>query len=98
MYNPNTVQNSPAKRFIRKPDVESTEKNPSLKDDSDTNRDDVFETEAFEGFLIDTLDRLAHDLDFEYEMRPNTGGHGMLDRKSGNWSGLVGELVERVRK
>ena len=93
-YNSNTIQNSP----VRSTDVESTEKTPFLNSDGDSNRDAVLGTESFEGFLIDILDRLSHDLDFEYKIRPNTWGYGMLDRKSGNWSGLVGELVERVRK
>ena len=97
-YTPNTILNYSAKRFIRNTDVESTEKNTFLNSDRDTNRDPVFETESFEGFLIDILDHLAHDLNFEYKIKPNTRGYGMLDTKSGNWSGLVGQLVERVRK
>ena len=93
-----TILNYSAKRFIRSTDVESLEKNTFLNSNKDTNRDAVFETESFEGFLIDIIDHLAHDLNFEYKIKPNTGEYGMLDRKSGNWSGLVGQLVERVRK
>ena len=96
MNNPSTIPNSQVRPLIRNTAIKSKDKSPPLNANVDANNDAVLEAESFEGFLIDILDRLSEDLDFEYAIKPNSRGYGMLDRTSGNWSGLIGQLVERV--
>lgn len=50
----------------------------------------------FEGFLVDLVERLSKDLDFDYVLRP-TDEKGSLDKRSGNWTGGLGKLVNGVR-
>ena len=54
------------------------------------------ESDSYEGFLIDILNRLATDLNFKYVIRSNSKLYGSLDSRSGNWSGIIGQLVSRV--
>ena len=54
------------------------------------------ESDLYEGFLIDILNRLATDLNFRYVIRANSKSYGSLDSRSGNWSGIIGQLVSRV--
>ena len=49
----------------------------------------------YEGFLKDLLDLLAKDLEFDYFIEEETI-HGFLN-SDGNWTGLIGSLVDRVR-
>ena len=49
-----------------------------------------------EGYVKDLMDLLAQDLHFPYEFHLNTK-YGSLDQ-SGNWSGMIGRLINRVSK
>ena len=50
---------------------------------------------AYEGFLKDLLDKLATDLEFDYFLEEDLI-HG-YPTPDGNWTGLIGSLVDRVR-
>ena len=50
---------------------------------------------AYEGFLKDLLDMLATDLEFDYFLEEDLiHGNPTAD---GNWTGLIGSLIDRVR-
>ena len=49
---------------------------------------------AYEGFLQDLLDTLATDLEFDYFVEEDLI-HG-YPTPDGNWTGLIGSLVDRV--
>ena len=55
------------------------------------------DSDMFEGLLVDILNRLAIDLNFRYVMRTSSKLYGSLDVRSGNWSGIIGQLVNRVK-
>ncbi|KAK9506897.1 hypothetical protein O3M35_008747 [Rhynocoris fuscipes] len=48
-------------------------------------------TEKWEGYCIDLIDRLAQDMNFEYEL--STSYDYGVKLKNGSWSGLVGQLA-----
>ena len=96
--NGNTVQNSYGKRYIKSNTAE--DKNMITSPSWETNdylEKEKLQEELYEGLLIDILNRLAKDLNFNYVLRTNLWSHGSLDKTSGNWSGIIGQLVERVR-
>ena len=49
----------------------------------------------FEGFLVDLLDELSKDVGFQFVIEENSK-YGNLDPHSGNWSGVIGKLVNKV--
>ena len=51
---------------------------------------------GYEGFLVDLLDELAKDVGFEYVLEESSR-YGRLDQESGNWTGLIGKLLNKVR-
>lgn len=54
---------------------------------------------GYEGFLVEVLDNLATKLNFQYEMYvPKDGQYGQQNNIDGSWSGMIGELVNDVRK
>lgn len=51
----------------------------------------------YEGFCIDMLNAIAKALGFNYEIYEVEDGHfGAVDEKTGKWSGLVRELIDKV--
>lgn len=49
-----------------------------------------------EGFCIDLLKQLSHKVGFSYQLHlVKDGRYGNLDA-SGNWSGMIGEVVRGV--
>jgi hypothetical protein len=52
--------------------------------------------EQYQGFLKEILDLLAKDLEFDYFIEEDLN-HGYLVQ-DGNWTGLIGSLVDQVRK
>lgn len=53
--------------------------------------------EVYRGLCIDLIDKLSEILGFTYAIRlVEDGKFGGLD-ENGNWMGLVGDLVDRVR-
>ena len=50
----------------------------------------------FEGFCIDLLERIAAICNFTYRIKlVDDGYHGSL-MENGKWSGIVGELIDKV--
>ena len=51
---------------------------------------------SYEGFLVDLLDELAKDVGFQYVLEESSR-YGRLDPETGNWTGVVGKLINKVR-
>ena len=49
------------------------------------------------GFLKDLMDQVSQDLDVEIQFRP-TDDIGRVSADTGNWTGIIGDLVNRVRQ
>lgn len=63
---------------------------PYMKKDADS------ALPTYHGFLKDLLDQLSVDLQFEYKLQVEEElHHGSLDHESGNWSGIIGKLVDQ---
>lgn len=53
----------------------------------------------YEGFAVDLLDMVAKSLKFNYTMYVAPDGkYGAKDKDTGEWNGMVRELIERVSK
>ena len=53
--------------------------------------------ERFEGFSIDMLRSIANFVGFNYTITLNPDGlYGVLDPETGEWNGLVRQLVDKV--
>ena len=51
----------------------------------------------YEGFCIDLLNAIAKALHFNYEIyEVEDGRFGAMDEKTGEWQGLVRELIDKV--
>lgn len=51
----------------------------------------------YEGYIVDVLDALAESNNFTYSITPEQDGvYGVKDDK-GNWNGMMGQLVGKVR-
>lgn len=51
----------------------------------------------YEGYTVDVLDALAEANNFTYSITPEQDGvYGVKDDK-GNWNGMMGQLVSKVR-
>ncbi|XP_054279381.1 uncharacterized protein LOC128997746 [Macrosteles quadrilineatus] len=48
--------------------------------------------ELWTGYCLDFLERLSHELNFDYELVPND--HFGVRSRNGRWNGLVGDLAE----
>ena len=94
------VQNPYGKRYIKNNVVQDNENNvvtfSSWKNNDDLKQVSLLRNKLYDGFLVDILNHLAKDLNFDYVLRDNSRSYGGLDEKSGNWSGIIGQLVERV--
>lgn len=51
----------------------------------------------FEGFIIDLLDHISRYMSFNYIIKLVPDGDYGSEVSEGQWNGMVGELVERVR-
>ena len=49
----------------------------------------------FEGFLVDLVHKLAEDLDLQLDFAHSLS-KGSLDKRSGNWTGGIGDIVSGV--
>ena len=54
----------------------------------------ALQTGEYQGFLKDLLDQLSEDLEFDYVINEDLI-HG-FPSTDGNWTGLIGSLVDRV--
>ena len=61
-----------------------------------TSNDMALQTGEYQGFLKDLLDQLSEDLEFDYVINEDLI-HG-FPSTDGNWTGLIGSLVDRVIK
>lgn len=57
------------------------------------------EEAVFEGFCIDMLRLVANHVGFKYHLAlvPD-GKYGVLDPKTGEWNGMVRQLIDKVIK
>ena len=63
-----------------------------------TKRHPTGDIHHYEGFIIDLLDQLGTSLDFKYEITPvEDGEFGRPVGRDGEWNGMIGELLSRVR-
>ena len=65
-----------------------------LNSNGNTNKAPLQSGGAYEGFLKDLLDKLATDLEFDYFLEEDLI-HG-YPTPDGNWTGLIGSLIDRV--
>ena len=54
--------------------------------------------DRYEGFCVDMLQELAEILRFNYKIRLVGDGVYGVPEANGTWTGMVGELIARVRK
>lgn len=56
-------------------------------------------SDRFEGFCVDLLDEIAAEAGFDYKLQVVADGqYGSYDENTGQWSGMIGELVHQVRE
>ena len=54
--------------------------------------------DPYEGLCIDLIKRLAKDLHFEYTLELVADGkYGSYDKIANKWTGMVGELIAKVK-
>lgn len=59
----------------------------------------LYGNDRFEGYCIDLLRELASILGFTYEVRlVEDGRYGAQDENSGQWNGMVRELMDHVSR
>lgn len=57
----------------------------------------LYGNDRFEGYCIDLLRELSGILGFRYELRlVEDGKYGALDESTGQWNGMVRELMDHV--
>lgn len=54
------------------------------------------ENDMYEGFAIDLVERIAQKCKFKYEIVVKDIENGKEDPVTGQWSGIVGEIVNKV--
>lgn len=62
------------------------------------NHQELEGNDRYEGFCVDMLKELADILKFKYRIRLVGDGLYGVPGANGTWSGMVGELISRVRK
>lgn len=59
----------------------------------------LYGNDRFEGYCIDLLRELSSILGFRYEVRlVEDGKYGALDESTGQWNGMVRELMDHVSR
>lgn len=59
----------------------------------------LYGNDRFEGYCIDLLRELSGILGFRYEVRlVEDGKYGALDESTGQWNGMVRELMDHVSR
>ena len=54
--------------------------------------------ELYEGYIVDLLNHLADIIGFRYRLVPVWDGQFGYRRLDGQWDGMIGELIRKVRK
>lgn len=62
------------------------------------NHQDLEGNDRYEGFCVDMLKELADILKFKYRIRLVGDGLYGVPGTNGTWTGMVGELISRVRR
>lgn len=62
------------------------------------NHQEMEGNDRYEGFCVDMLKELAEILRFNYKIRLVGDGVYGVPEANGTWTGMVGELIARVRK
>ncbi|XP_067000651.2 glutamate receptor ionotropic, kainate 2 [Anabrus simplex] len=76
--------------------VTSREGAPYLSIRNQTDPPTLFGNDRYEGFSIDLIDEISRILKFKYEFRLVADNeYGNFDPKTGEWNGLLGELLKR---
>ena len=54
--------------------------------------------DLYEGLCVDILDEIAAEVGFDYTLEPvKDNQHGSKDVNTGDWSGLIGSIKNRVK-
>ena len=54
--------------------------------------------EGFEGYAVELIHEIANVLGFNYTFKwVDDGKHGSKSQETGEWNGLMGELLSQVR-
>lgn len=56
------------------------------------------EIDLYEGFAIDLIEYIAQRCKFKYQISVKDIENGKEDPQTGQWSGIVGEIVNKVKK
>ncbi|XP_050526874.1 glutamate receptor ionotropic, kainate 2-like isoform X2 [Daktulosphaira vitifoliae] len=67
-----------------------TEPYMMLKDD----HKDRVGNDKYQGYVVDLIEMIAREINITYEFRLRNDGNGKKDKKTGKWSGLIGEVQE----
>lgn len=62
-----------------------------------SNYADLHGNDRYEGFCVDLLRELAHLLRFSFRIKLVEDGLYGAPEPNGSWTGMVGELIQRVR-
>lgn len=55
--------------------------------------------DRYEGFCVDLIKEISEILGFNYTIKlSDDGKHGNFMKKLGRWNGMIGELLDQVRK
>ncbi|XP_055586365.1 uncharacterized protein LOC129739019 [Uranotaenia lowii] len=92
-YDGKTIK--PTKRYFR---VGTTESIPWSYRKRDPETDEIMYDDSgepiWEGYCIDFLQQLSEVMNFDYDLvYPKRGTFGQRDRATGDWDGLIGDLV-----
>lgn len=69
---------------------------PYLMERNVTDKSLLKGNDLFEGFSIDLIDEISQILKFKYEFKiVGDGEYGSMNAKTGEWNGLLGELLNR---
>lgn len=52
--------------------------------------------DRFEGYLADMISQLAKGVGFDYQIRLTSDGTIGHINENGNWTGMIGDLVQKV--
>uniref|UniRef100_A0A0P4WGS7 Ionotropic glutamate receptor L-glutamate and glycine-binding domain-containing protein n=1 Tax=Scylla olivacea TaxID=85551 RepID=A0A0P4WGS7_SCYOL len=55
--------------------------------------------DRYEGFCVDLIHEISEILGFNYTIKiADDAQHGKFDKKLGRWNGMIGELLDQVRR
>lgn len=54
--------------------------------------------DMYEGFATDLIKEIARECKFRYEIKVEDMENGKKDPETGHWTGLIGEIVNKVNR